>query len=490
MPSFEYKLSVLKSGHCVNKERINLDMNLQPGLRLLSNICRIRGFASQVQAPLTSERYKVTRGNFAALNDKDLGYFESLLGKTRVLTEESDLEGHNTDWLHMVRGASKLLLKPKTTEEVSAILKYCNERKLAVCPQGGNTGLVGGSVPVFDEIVVCTSLMNNIISLDEWSGVMVCQAGCVLEALNDYLMERNFIMPLDLGAKGSCQIGGNVSTNAGGLRLLRYGSLHATVLGVEAVIPNGTVMDCLSLMKKDNTGYDLKHLFIGSEGTLGFVTKVAIQCPVKPKSVKLAFLGMDNFQSVLETFKRAKQDLGEILSSCEYIDRASITSVTDNLNVKNPIGDFPFYMLIEASGSNETHDEEKLNTFLEKIMSNGTVTDGTVASDSSQMLAIWALRERIAEGLLYDGYVYKYDISVPLTTFDDFVQDVWKQVGDDVVRVCGYGHLGDSNIHLNITSKTYDPKVTSKLEPFVYEWTSKKKGWRSRPSNAQLEENV
>lgn len=171
-------------------------------------------------------------------------------------------------------------------------MRHCNSRKLAVCPQGGNTGLVGGSVPVFDEIVLSTQLMNNVEHIDQMSGILICQSGCILEKLEETANEVGLCMPLDLGAKGTCHIGGNVSTNAGGLRLLRYGNLHGSVLGVEAVKADGTVLDLISNFKKDNTGYHLKHMFIGSEGTLGVVTKVAIACPTTSKAVNVAFLGM------------------------------------------------------------------------------------------------------------------------------------------------------------------------------------------------------
>lgn len=211
---------------------------------------------------------------------------------TRCITDSADIESNNIDFLRAVRGCSKLLLKPKTTDEVAAILKHCNSRKLAVCPQGGNTGLVGGSVPVFDEIIVSTQLMTEIDHVDEMSGILECQAGCILEKLEEYVSERGLRMPLDLGSKGSCNIGGNVSTNAGGLRLLRFGNLQGNVLGLEAVKADGTILNLMSNFKKDNTGYHLKHLFIGSEGTLGFVTKVAIACPTASNAVNVAFVGM------------------------------------------------------------------------------------------------------------------------------------------------------------------------------------------------------
>ncbi|PNF27569.1 D-2-hydroxyglutarate dehydrogenase, mitochondrial [Cryptotermes secundus] len=427
---------------------------------------------------LTSVRYPgVQRGSYSQLSDKHVQHFKSILPKERVITDEDDIAAHNVDWLGMVRGASQIVLKPKTTEEVSAILKYCNAENLAVCPQGGNTGLVGGSVPVFDEVVISTSLMNNIISLDELSGVLVCQAGCILENLDSYLSERGLMMPLDLGAKGTCQIGGNVSTNAGGIRLIRYGSLQGSVLGIEAVMADGEVIDCLSSLKKDNTGYHLKHLFIGSEGTLGIVTKVAIQCPPSPKAVNVAFLGLDTFDDVLRTFKEARSGLGEILSSCEMMDMLALDAATTNLNLQRPIGEFPFYMLIETSGSNGTHDEEKLTSFLEGLMGSGIIHDGTVASEPSRIKLMWKLREGITEGLLHDGYVFKYDISLPHNSFYAIIPELKTRLpAEKVGRICGYGHVGDGNLHLNITTPKFDPAVLKIVEPFVFEWTSKLKG--------------
>lgn len=208
--------------------------NLQEIL-LPSKSCVRHYQPSQKIPDLTSDRYPVQRGGFAKVTDKDLNTFERLLGKSRVLTEDSETQFHNIDYLKSVRGSSRVVVKPKGADEVSAILKYCNDNNLAVCPQGGNTGLVGGSVPVFDEIVISMQLMDKIENIDEYTGILVCQSGCVLERLEEKVQEKGLCMPIDLGAKGSCHIGGNVSTNAGGLRLVRYGNLHGSVLGVEAV---------------------------------------------------------------------------------------------------------------------------------------------------------------------------------------------------------------------------------------------------------------
>jgi len=422
--------------------------------------------------PFTADTYKVARGNYEKINSTDITVFQDMIGAKNVLTDPDDIAGNNVDWIKTVRGQSSLLLKPRTTEEVSSIMKYCHERTLAVCPQGGNTGLVGGSVPVFDEIILSTIRMQDILSIDAFSGVLECQAGCVLERANDAVSEHDMIIPLDLGAKGSCHLGGNLSTNAGGLRLLRYGSLRGSTLGVEAVLADGTVLDCLQTLRKDNTGYDLKQLMIGSEGTLGIITKLAILCPQKPSAVNLSFLGANSFQDLLLLLKEARKQLGEILSAVEFMDSECMRLTTSNLGLKNPISDHSFYMLIETSGSNFDHDEEKLASFLSNILESGLASDGTLATDSSKILEIWALRERMAEAILHDGYNFKYDMSFKADVMYNMVEDTRKHLAGKVKSVVGYGHIGDGNLHLNITVEKNTPEVTALIEPFVYEWTS------------------
>lgn len=383
------------------------------------------------------------------------------------------------DWLKSVRGRSELLLRPQTTAQVSEILRYCNGRNLAVTPQGGNTGLVGGSVPVHDEIILSTALMNNVLSFDRISGILTCQAGCVLEHLHQYLEEKDFIMPLDLGAKGSCHIGGNVATNAGGIRLLRYGSLRGTVLGLEVVLADGCVLDCLTTLRKDNTGYDLKQLFIGSEGTLGVITAVSILCPHKPSAVNVALLGCETFDQLLGTFQLCKGMLGEILSAFEFLDAACMGLLNTHLRLANPIRDCPFYIVMETSGSNSAHDEAKLHAFLEAAMTSSLVTDGTVANEDAKVKAIWSLRERVTEALTHDGFTYKYDVSLPVEQIYSLVTAMREHLGARAKNVVGYGHVGDGNLHLNVTSPARDPALLAAIEPFVYEWTA---GWRGSVS--------
>lgn len=425
---------------------------------------------------LTSIRYKMQRGPYATITDADVRFFDSLLGSSRLIMDPDECESYNIDFPKTVRGASRLVLKPKSTEEMSALLKYCNERRLAVCPQSGNTGLVGGSNPVFDEIVVSMKLMNKILNTNELAGVLTCEAGCVLQDLENHLATMGLLMPLDLGAKGSCLIGGCVSTNAGGLRLLRYGNLHGNVLGIEAVKANGEIVDALNTLKKNNTGYHLKHLFIGSEGTLGIVTKVAIQCPPLPKAVNVAFLGLESFDKVLKTYHLAKHQLGEILSSCEMMDRLSLDVSINHLGMKNPLTNeegHEFYMIIETSGSHLIHDEEKLSLFVEKAINNDFIKDGTLTNEITKLNNIWALRERISEGVLRDGYVFKYDISLPFSCFYEVVEVLRNRIRDSrIVRISGYGHLGDGNIHVQVSIPEYYEDVAAQLEPFIFEYVS------------------
>jgi FAD/FMN-containing dehydrogenase len=270
-------------------------------------------------------------------------------------------------------GNSPILLKPKTTKEVSEILKYCYEKRIAVVPQGGNTGLVGGGVPVYDELILSTESMNGIREFDEVSGILTADGGAILESLSNYLHPKGYMMPLDLGAKGSCHIAGNISTNAGGLRLLRYGSLHGTVLGLEVVLPDkeGTILSMnmpgdgkAGALRKDNTGYDLKQLFIGAEGTLGVVTGVSIMTPRLPSAINVAVLSVPSFESVQKVFTETRQQLGEILSAFEFFDQEGLEMVLDHTGAKSPFetqpeeGNRNFYVLIETSGSNKDHDDE------------------------------------------------------------------------------------------------------------------------------------
>lgn len=453
-------------------------------------------YSTTEQPSFTSDAYPSLKRkpSFAEITPAHVQHFKDLLGAPAAVIDgvnnadaADDIEPYNRDWMKKYRGHTRLVLRPANTAQVSQILQYCNENKLAVVPQGGNTGLVGGGVPVFDEIVVNLGRMNNVRSFDENSGVLVADAGVILEVAEKYLAEKNHVFPLDLGAKGSCQLGGNVATNAGGLRLLRYGSLHGTVLGVEAVLPDGTVVDDLCTLRKNNTGYDLKHLFIGAEGTIGIITGVSVICPQRPKAVNVAYFGLESYEQLRRAFLEAKGQLSEILSAFELMDGRSQDLVHRVTGLKRPLDTpCPFYCLVETSGSNGEHDSAKLEAFLEDVMDKSIVADGVLAQDASQAQQLWRWREGITEALSHVGGTYKYDVSIPLDELYALVDDCRERltkaglVGDDdrfpVRDVLGYGHMGDSNLHLNVAVRRYDKEVERMIEPWVYEWIALRNG--------------
>jgi len=389
------------------------------------------------------------RKNFHVVNDSDIAYFNSVL-KSPAIINKSDMEPYNKDWLSTYKGNSSIVLRPQSTEEVSQVLKYCNENKIAVVPQGGNTGLVGGSVPVFDEVIINMGLMNKIEYLDVVNGTMICEAGCVLEQLSNYLDERGCMMPLDLGAKGSCQIGGNLSTAAGGLRFLRYRSLHANTLGLEIVLPNGEILSNLKTIKKDNTGYHLDHLFIGSEGSLGIITKACIQVPPKPLTNYVVLFGVHSFQQCIEIYRLSRSNLSSIMSAFEYFDNACLNLVLDtNLDARNPLDEqYPYYVLVEVQGFDNDHDQLKILEFSEMLQENSLVADATFANDMTKVKQLWMLRETITTGLTKAGATYKYDISIPLQHMDKMVINFRKEMIQRKlpIEVLGYGHMGDENL--------------------------------------------
>ncbi|XP_028554892.1 probable D-2-hydroxyglutarate dehydrogenase, mitochondrial isoform X1 [Dendrobium catenatum] len=415
---------------------------------------------------------------FSTINPDDVLHFKEILGHKNVIQDEDRLLAANVDWMRKYKGSSQLLLLPRNTEEVSKILKYCNSRCLAVVPQGGNTGLVGGSVPVYDEVIINLSTMDKIISLDKVNGILICEAGCILENLNSFLANEGYIMPLDLGAKGSCQIGGNISTNAGGLHFIRYGSLHGNILGLEVILADGTILDMLTTLRKDNTGYDLKHLFIGSEGTLGIITKIVVLTPCKLSSTNSAFLACSDYLSCQKLLAEAKQDLGEAISAFEFMDCNSVEMALTHIEgARNPLPAslYKFYVLIETTGADESYNRTKLEAFLLRSMEVGLISDGVIAQDLNQASSFWQIREGLSEATAKAGAVYKYDLSLPVDKLYSIVEEMRARLGN-IAKVIGYGHLGDGNLHLNISTTHYDEKILAQIEPFVYEWTAHHRG--------------
>jgi len=376
-------------------------------------------------------------------------------------------------------GTSKCVLLPESTEQVSEVLKHCYQRRLAVVPQSGNTGLVGASVPVFDEVIISLRKLNKYYHLDTISGILECDAGFILEELDQRLAKDGYMVPLDLGARGSCLIGGNVSTCAGGVRLLRYGSMHSNVLGLDVVLPDekGTILKLGNGLRKDNTSIHSHHLFIGSEGQLGVVTRVQVLVAPRPTSVHSAMIGVESFENVKKLLRSAKTHLCEILSSFELMDRETMECLEENEGLKSVLSTNPrFQVLIETSGSNNEHDAAKFESFLEHCLESGLAVDGVLAESSTEAANFWKLRETAPLSLIKDGYVYKNDVSLKLDNFYEVVELMREKLGKKITRMICYGHVGDGNAHINMTSKQFDEEVYSLIYPFFYEWVASKGG--------------
>ena len=431
--------------------------------------------------------------NFKVISDKDLSHFESILAKSSIITDPSQLEPANSDWTKKYEGQSTLMLKPKSNDEVAAILKYCNQEKIAIVPQGGNTGLVGGSNPIFDEVILSMSAMDKILNFDETYGIVTAESGAVLQDLNTHLGEIGYQMPIDLGSKGSCQIGGNLSTNAGGIHFVKHNSLHANCIGLKAVLPSGEILDNITTLRKDNTGYDLKHLFIGAEGTLGVITECAILCPPLPKSKQLAMIACESFEDVVEILKKAKIQLSDILQACEFMDRDAMQIVLKNKGREEVFDQsYPFYSIIEVASNNDPEvvpeDSERLLEFIDSVSDN--MHDGIVPQGETQARQIWDLRENIAVSSNDYGYTLKYDLSLSSNNFYKIVEETRRVIREtsemtqsdkDSIITTGYGHIGDGNLHLNISLPGYENKdlqhkLKSVIEPFVMSFVRDAKG--------------
>ncbi len=425
------------------------------------------------------------RGNFKVPTEEDAKHFIDIVGVNNVISDfgtspSSEMLRLNQDWWKQYRGQSKCAVFPTSTLQVSEILKYCHQHNLAVTSQGGNTGVTGGSVPIFDEIILSTAKLNKIIDIQPTSGIVQAEAGVVLEQLDQECSQHNLIVPLDLGAKGSCHIGGNVATNAGGLRLVRYGSLRGSVLSLEVVLADGTILNCGAPLRKDNTGYDMKQLFIGSEGTLGVITKVAINCPPRPTSKQVAVAAVPSYEAVQKAFVEAKTHLNEILSAFEFWDHQSVELVERVLHQNVPLSQSPFYILVETSGSNHDHDMAKLDEYLSVLLSRGICSDGIAAQDEKQATNMWTFRENIPVAWGMDGeHCLCYDLGLPLPHLYRIVEQLrerFQQANEPINHLIGFGHVGDFNLHLNLAMPKFSERGLALVEPFIYDYTERYKG--------------
>lgn len=380
------------------------------------------------------------------------------LGEAGLITDAERMQSYLSDWRNAYRGQAAAVLRPGTTEEVAAAVRLCAQAGVALVPQGGNTGLCGGSIPDASgaQMVLSLTRLKRIREVDVANATITVEAGVILQQLQDAAAEVGRLFPLSLGAEGSCTVGGNLATNAGGTAVLRYGNMRDLALGLEVVLPDGRIWDGLRGLRKDNTGYDLKQLFIGSEGTLGIITAAVLKLFPALRSLTTAWVALPSPQAAVTLLGQMRGLCGDRLTGFELMSRQSLEFVLRHVaGASDPFAEgHPWYVLIELS---DTQPDAALNDLLEQglgeAFEQALVLDAVVAGSQAQVEALWALREGISEAQNHEGPSLKHDISVPVSRIPDFIArtDRALQQAFPGVRVVAYGHVGDGNLHYNIS---------------------------------------
>ena len=372
-----------------------------------------------------------------------------IVGANYVLTAENDTAPYTTDWRKQYSGASEAVVRPASTAEVAAVVRLCANERVAIVPQGGNTGLSGGSVPTGRqrEIVLSLARMNRIRELDALNDTLTAEAGCVLADLQRAASDAGRLFALSLAAEGSCQIGGNLSTNAGGVNVLRYGNTRDQVLGLEAVLPDGRVWDGLRGLRKDNTGYDLKQLFIGAEGTLGVITAAVLKLHPKPTASATAWIAVENPQRAVELLSHVRKTCGDRLTAYEILSRTCVDAVfAQRREIRDPLPGSAWQVLVELAdgGASETLHER-----LAQALDTNLVANAVIAKSDTESKALWRIRESVPEAQF--GNV-KHDISVAVSKVPEFIRraDAALRAAFPQVPIYCFGHVGDGNLHYNV----------------------------------------
>lgn len=384
--------------------------------------------------------------------------FIAIVGRTNAITDAADQQAYLTEWRGLYHGKTPLILRPGTTEEVAKILALANEARIAVVTQGGNTGLVGGQIPSEDatEIVVATNRLTAIRSVDPTGHSMTVEAGVTLAAAQAEAEQHGRLFPLSLASEGSCTIGGNLATNAGGVNVLAYGNARDLVYGLEVVLADGRVWNGLRALKKDNTGYDLKDLFIGSEGTLGIMTAAVLKLFPRPAEQATALVAVPSLDAMRALFENAEQHAGNQLTAFEFMSSYCLDLVTRHVpDTRNPLAaPTPWTALIEVSSpSTDGRAATTLERLLSSAIESGHASDAIIAANTKQQRQLWRLREEISSAQRPEGGSIKHDISVPPGRIPEFVTRADKVVEKIApgARPVIFGHFGDGNVHYNVT---------------------------------------
>ncbi|RMD63115.1 MAG: FAD-binding oxidoreductase [Alphaproteobacteria bacterium] len=383
---------------------------------------------------------------------------EAVVGRRGLVTDLAEIAPHVVELRERYRGRTPCVVKPASTEEVAAVVRLCAAARVPIVPQGGNTGLVGGGIP--DEtgraIVVNMTRMNRIRAIDAANDTITVEAGCVLRQVQEAAEGAGRLFPLSLGAEGSCQIGGNLSTNAGGIQVLRYGNMREQVLGLEVVLPDGQVWNGLRGLRKDNTGYDLKQMFIGAEGTLGIITAAVLRLQPLPRHKATAFVAVPDPAAAVALLGHMRAHAGETITSFELIPRIGLEMTLRHVpDTRDPLArPHDWYVLIELWSSRA---EDDLTATLEHALGAaseaGLVDDAALATSAAQAEAFWRIRHGISEAQRPEGGSIKHDVSVPISAIATFIERACAAVTAMIpgARPVPFGHIGDGNIHLNIS---------------------------------------
>jgi FAD/FMN-containing dehydrogenase len=416
-----------------------------------------------------------------------LSSLKTIVGEAHVLTEDADVAPYVTDWRNAFHGRARAVVRPGTAAEVAAVVRSCAEQRAPIVPQGGNTSLCGGATPHANgsEIVLSLARLTRVRAVDTANATLTVEAGVPLVRVQQAADEAGLFFPLSLAAEGSCTIGGNLSTNAGGTAVLRFGNARDLVIGLEVVLADGRIWEGLKGLRKDNTGYDLKQLFIGSEGTLGIITAAVLKLFPKPRVSATAFAAVPDVDAAVALLAELKQALGDRLTGFELISRYCIDITRTAFPAfADPIPGHPWYALIQADDPAENSPlAAQLEAALATAVENATARDATIAQSAAQSDALWTLREHIPEAQRREGHNIKHDVSLAVSRIPGFLREAEARLDAALpgVRYVIFGHLGDGNLHYNLSPP---PGValegfrseTARLNRIVYDLVSEMGG--------------
>jgi len=409
--------------------------------------------------------------------NKKLKTIVSTLLQSEYTFNQDEMLPYCIDWRGKYEGRTNLVVFPKSLKSLMTVVRKCNQHNIKIVPQGGNTGLVGGSVPTKHnfEIVVSLKKLNKITQFDPLNSSIQIEAGCILENIQNFVQKKGFYFPISMGSRGNCQIGGNISTNAGGLNVIKYGNIRSNILGLEAVTGDGQLISDLKDVKKNNTGYDLKHLFIGAEGTLGIITKVNFKLFPLPKNKRVVLASFDSLKNLIVFFSKIKEFFNDLLSSFELINSTSFNLVIDYENMSKLLKNSKYYALVELSTLFEDENfTEKIEDYVYKI--SDLCIEIIISKSLKENKSLWKYREMIPIAERKINKCIKHDISVPLYNMEKFISRTEKLIKelDRDFEIINFGHLGDNNLHYNVFSKESSKndkliKKANKINQIIFE---------------------